>query len=362
MKLYCYLFFAMLALKSTAQTPALTENVFFITADGLRWQEVFSGADSALLHSPSCTADTALANMLYWQHTPEERRKKLMPFVWNVIGRKGQLYGNRYHQNYVNMANAYKISYPGYNELLTGTTDLFIFSNKKVKNKNTNLLAYLNTQEPYKGRVAAFSSWDVLPFVLNEEKSNIPVNGGYENISTDSLTPAEAYLNTLQEKVIADKEPTRFDMLTLVAAKAYIKSKQPKVVFIGMGETDEHAHHGRYDLYLQAAAQFDNAIAELWYYVQTTEQYRNKTTFIITTDHGRGNDAAGWKVHGPLTKGSGNTWMAIIGPDTAPLGELREPNQLYGKQMAPAIVHLLGVDARAPNKLASGGFAIEGTE
>jgi hypothetical protein len=60
---------------------------------------------------------------LYWDLTPELRRQKLMAFFWNTIARQGQIYGNRLYQNKMNVSNIYKISYPGYNEMLTGCPD-----------------------------------------------------------------------------------------------------------------------------------------------------------------------------------------------------------------------------------------------
>jgi hypothetical protein len=51
-------------------------------------------------------------------------------FFLNILAQKGQLYGNR-HFIIVNTANIYTFSYPGYNEIFTGNTDLMISSNKK---------------------------------------------------------------------------------------------------------------------------------------------------------------------------------------------------------------------------------------
>ena len=39
-----------------------------------------------------------------------------------------------------------------------------------------------------------------------------------------------------------------------ITATEYLQQNQPKVVFIGLGETDDYAHGGRYDLYLQQAS------------------------------------------------------------------------------------------------------------
>src|SRR6476620_7376337 len=99
-------------------------NVFIITLDGFRWQEVFSGADKALINDADYTADTAAAKAAFWADDVQERRKKLMPFFWSTIATQGTLLGNRDYGNDVNVSNIYRLSYQGYNEILTGCIDL----------------------------------------------------------------------------------------------------------------------------------------------------------------------------------------------------------------------------------------------
>ena len=79
----------------------------------------------------------------------------------------------------------------------------------------------------------------------------------------------------------------------------------------------------------------DGMIADLWNYIQSTPQYKNKTTLIITSDHGRGdNPKENWKDHGEKIKDAGHIWIAAIGPDTQPGGEMKNKNVLYQEQLA----------------------------
>jgi len=137
------------------------------------------------------------------------------------------------------------------------------------------------------------------------------------------------------------------DMLTYLTAREYIGEHHPSVLFLGFGETDECAHSGRYDLYLQQATDLDRMISDLWYYVQTDPYYKDSTTFLITTDHGRGWKPNKWTTHGFWAEGSGDIWMAVLGPDIRPEGELRSKGQVYQKQIAATIASLLG-DPAAP--------------
>ena len=341
MKLIYLFAFLGMAILSKAQLPAKTKHVFIITTDGFRWQEIFTGADAKLINSTKYTADTSLTKDMYWDDDPEIRRKKLMPFLWNVIAKKGQLYGNRLLKNKVNVKNVYKISYAGYNEMLTGYADLKFIPNTPVNNNNINILEYLNQQPGFSGKVAAFTSWNIFPYILNEGRSRLPVNSGYEMLQEDSASATNHFINQVQQNV-AEKKHTRYDMLTYLSAREYIQSQHPKVLFLGLGETDESAHSSRYDAYLQQASMVDKMIADLWYYVQTDPFYKNNTTFIITTDHGRGSNANSWNTHSLFTKGSGETWLAIIGPDTIAAGEIDDKEQVYANQLPATIAALLG--------------------
>jgi Type I phosphodiesterase / nucleotide pyrophosphatase len=362
MKSYVTCFIILISFQITGRLPktapsiksnvASSENIFIITLDGFRWQELFTGADPALINNEEYTPDTATMKMLYWSDDAEGRRKKLLPFLWNVIGTKGQLYGNRHYSNKVNTSNLYAVSYPGYNEIFTGNTDISISSNDKVRNPNINVLEYFNAKEAFKGKVAAFTSWDVFPFILNEKRSHIVLNSGYQNMD-DKMNPQQSLINKVQEEAIFDKTNTRHDQLTFLTAKEYIRSHQPKIVFLGLGETDEAAHNARYDTYLEKAAEADRMIAGLWHWVQTTPGYKDNTTFIITTDHGRGKKTGSWTDHGMFINGSSQTWLAVIGPHISPLGEIKEDQQLYQQQLAQTIAALLGEEFVSDQPVAS---------
>src|SRR5574339_74127 len=99
---------------------AKTENIVLVTFDGFRWQEVFNGADSSLMKQQQYLKDNNLKTK-YWRDDVNERRKALLPFFWNTIATKGQLYGNRNVGSKVNVTNNQWFSYPGYNEILTGS-------------------------------------------------------------------------------------------------------------------------------------------------------------------------------------------------------------------------------------------------
>jgi hypothetical protein len=336
---------------TSAQSISGTQNIFIVTIDGVRWQEIFKGADSVIIKNSRYTSDVELSKLLYLDSSAVLSRKKLLPFFWNVLDKSGQLYGNRLYKNKVNVSNAYKFSYPGYNELFTGYPDLYVSSNGKNDNLNINVLEYLNSFEEFKNKVIAFTSWNIFPYILNSHRSLLPVYSGYDSIPGGNIN--NVIFNKIQQNVITEKGDTRADMLTFIAASEYIKANKPRVVLISFGECDEDAHNGKYDQYLQHLNEDDKMIQQLWYYIQSTSEYKNKTTLIITTDHGRGRKSSKWTSHDALNKGSGDAWLAVIGPDTKPLGEIQLPQQLYQKQVASTIARFLGYNFTANHPVAN---------
>ena len=99
-----------------------TENVVLFMTDGLRWQEVFEGADEPLLTKENGglkEKEVESFRKAYWRDTPEARREALLPFFWSVLARQGQVYGNPKKGSVAQVTNGMNFSYPGYNETLS---------------------------------------------------------------------------------------------------------------------------------------------------------------------------------------------------------------------------------------------------
>jgi arylsulfatase A-like enzyme len=223
-------------------------------------------------------------------------------------------------------------------------------SNSKKYNQNITVLEWLHQQEAYKWKVAAFCSWDVFPYIINDVRSGIPVNASAAYAGKE-LTEKEKLLNDLQDEVPVLFGDMRLDVFTHHYALEYMEKYHPRVVYIAYGETDDFAHAGKYDNYLYSAHQTDKWIGEVWDFLQSDEQYRDKTTVFITTDHGRGNSPKEeWKSHGKIFKGSPGIWFAVMGPDTPATGEVMQSGQLYQNQVAETIARFLGLDYTSPNE------------
>ena len=321
--------------------------VVYITLDGYRWQELFGGADTSLISDGKYVADENELNKLFYRKTAEERRAALMPFFWNDVKNMGMLIGNRWIGSNMEVANNMHFSYPGYNEDLCGCPDdENIHSNDKIYNPNRSILEVANETDEYRGRVLAFASWDVFPYILNEKRSHLEVNAGYRHSLASRPTAKEMFLNDIQDENPRHWESVRFDVYTYHYALEAMKTRKPKFIYIGFGETDDFAHEGRYDQYLKSAHRTDEFIRRLWEYTQSDPFYKGKTTFIITCDHGRGDSKTNkddWKSHGMDVNHSGQTWLVAFGKGIPAKGEYVNKQTYYNKQIAPTIASFLGI-------------------
>lgn len=322
-----------------------TENIILITLDGLRWQEVFKGADSLLVNDTGMIKEPGSLLEDFWNVDPLKRREMLMPFFWNTLAKEGQIYGNRAYGNKVDNSNKMWFSYPGYNEVLSGfADDKRITSNDKINNPNVTLLEYLNQKPEFEGKVLAFSSWDTFPYIVNESRSRVPVNAGFDIAEGADLSPEEILTNKMQSEIRGPWDGVRLDVFTQNYAMAALKSEKPRALYISYGETDDWAHENHYDQYIWSTKQTDAYIKEIWDFLQSDPQYKDKTTMIITTDHGRGVSKTSWRNHGSSVPEGGEIWMAAIGPDTPASGEMKSQGQWQSAMIARTLFQLLGME------------------
>jgi hypothetical protein len=323
-------------------------NVIVVTLDGLRWQEVFRGADTSLMNRTA--GDQASADFIrkeFWRETPHERRGTLLPFFWSVVAEQGQLHGNRDAGSDARLTNGLKFSYPGYNEMFTGAPDPRVNSNDKIPNPNLNVFEWINRQPGFEGKVACFCSWDVFPYILNRERSGLTIMAGWEPYpALDHLDERERTINELIAGCHREWDNNIYDAFTFEAALTYLARRKPRVLYIGVGETDEHSHHDRYDFYLRAAQRADRQIERLWKLAQSLPEYRGKTSILVTTDHGRG-EGDQWRHHGEKIKDAEHIWLGILGPHTDPIQTGGPWPRITQSQVAATVASLLGLDFAA---------------
>jgi hypothetical protein len=341
------MFAAMLAMITALAAPALhaqpapagDQRLILVTLDGTRWQDVFRGADPGLIADKRFTNPDLQASVVQSWMEGDNPGADLMPFLHGMAAGGGVLTGNRDANECMSVANPMWFSYPGYNEIFTGRADPEIMTNDPEYNRNVTFFEWLQRRPAFAGKVLAFGNWDVFPYIINDKRSGVPVNPG-----------------------MGLRHPT--ETLTMRLALDAWRTQKPRVLYVGLGDTDELAHIGDYAQYLAAMNRDDDFIAELWRMVQADPAYRGKTTLIVTTDHGRGSaPGAAWTEHGSAESvrldpagftipdpagfpGSEQIWLAAIGPAVHP-AELTPDQCLSQSQIAASALTALGEDWRA---------------
>ena len=346
-RLVCFLSLALATLGlpyAHAQQHTAAHNVLIVMTDGFRWQEMFRGADASLL-TPKSYWDGRNPDPLRQQFlgtTPQDRRAKLLPFLWRTLIPQGLIFGDLDAGSDAHVTNGFNFSYPGYNETLIGHGDLRINSNDNKPNPNVTVLEWLNKQPGFENQVAAFGAWEVIAGVVNAKRCGFPVNVAYDPLHLTPSTSSLDLLNAIKAQSPRVWDDESFDALTLHTALEYLKLRKPRVMFLSLGETDDWAHAGNYGEYLLSAHRFDADLAQLWSTVQSIPEYRGNTNLIVLTDHGRGSGPEDWKDHGQKISGSRNIWIAMLGPGIPVHGIERDSMPVTQSQIAATAASLVG--------------------
>jgi phosphopentomutase/2,3-bisphosphoglycerate-independent phosphoglycerate mutase family metalloenzyme len=324
-----------------AAQPRRTRNIILVTSDGLRWQELFGGIDPLLASEKSAGMEKAVdLRKRYERPTGKERREALMPFFWTKLAPRGVVLAD------VHVTNAYRVSYPGYSEILTGrANDDVIKGNDPIQNPNQTVLEYIRGKLNLKPeQVALFASWDTFRVIGEHTPGSIFINAGYKKMEGPRVSPVGTLLSGLQSETLPAWESARYDSFTFELALDYLKTAKPRVTHIALNDTDEWAHSRRYDRLLDSIANVDHCLERLWTTIQGMKEYRDSTTLIVTADHGRGSLVSDWSGHGKNVAGADRIWFAITGPDTPAIGESKDSAQQ--RDIAPTMLSLLGLDPK----------------
>jgi len=318
-----------------------------ITFDGLRWQELFSGADEGLVGDTRFVKNPEALKSAYWRDTPEERRAALMPFVWSYVPEHGYLIGNRNKESLMTVANTHNFSYPGYSEMFCGwPDDDRVNSNDPVPNPNTSVLEVANRDPRYKGSVMMLSSWESIRFAVNNDRGGFPGSSAHEPLYLD--TPMAGMIQEIDRILPGFGGGERADHTTAAFALETLREAHPKVFYVGFGDTDEYAHAGEYDRYLAAANWTDGFIRKIVETCEADPFYKGKTTYILACDHGRGLGPK-FVSHGGNIRPSRETWFIAFGKGVPVKGETAHNGPFFTKQFAATIADILGIDFTPDN-------------
>jgi hypothetical protein len=332
-----------------AAEPLQTRNVVLVTLDGVRVQEIFAGLDETIaVHDAEQEySEIVEVRQRYPGMTAEQRRAALLPNFWTRLALQGQVFGNAAYDNHVKVQNRILWSTPGYVEMLTGAPRADVTDNVDHR------FAYKTALELAReklglgfGEVAQIGSWDGYSLAAASSDDAFLMVGTHDAVPGTYGNPRLAELAGLRREIMGLWSEGSNDTLTFRMAQAYLEKNQPRVMWLALVNSDDWAHADRYDRYLEYLHLADGFLGELWDTLQASDFYRDQTTLIITTDHGRGLQGKDWAEHDITIPGSDAIWMAVIGPDTPDVGEVQSPGTLYQGQVAATLLYYLGVDYR----------------
>jgi arylsulfatase A-like enzyme len=329
-----------------AEPASKPRNVVLVTLDGVRWQEVFGGADPAVMKYLARGAPVESTDLYkrYFAPTAEERRAKIMPFLWGTLVKQhGWIAGDLAKGSDIEVTNRFHTSYPGYAEILTGYShDDVIVDNKDQRIPVPTVLEFVRRELNLpKSAVAVFASWDRFNDFAEHDPGSITVNAGFAPYA--SADPTLRELSAAQNEMVAWGDE-RFDYPTQRFALDYLKREHPRLLYVGLGDTDDYAHDKQYELMLKSLQRADRFLADLWAQLQSMPQYRDNTVLIVTCDHGRGKMPEYWDEHNEELTAAKNIWLAVVAPGDDRRGEIEGGTTLYQNQIAATIAQVFGLD------------------
>jgi hypothetical protein len=347
-RLFLLIVLSALGLVAVTRAQATPPAVVLVTFDGARIEEVFGGLDAAIVASQLKDGQRLEEQPIYkrfWAPTPEERRMKLMPFFWGTLMRShGSIAGDPARGSRVRLTNGHAFSYPGYSEMLVGRAhDDTIRSNDPIRNPYPTVLEFLKRQYALsRQQVSVFTSWNVHRAIVEHSEGALTINSGF--MAFDSSSEEVRKQSALQFETPTPWNEVRHDAYTIRFAMDHLARHRPRVLYLGLGETDDWAHDGRYDRVLETFARSDEYLKQLWTWLESQPEYRGRTHILITTDHGRGRTPNDWKGHGKNVTGSAETWMAFVSPSMPRRGEWSGHQPLVAAQVAATLIEWMGGD------------------
>jgi len=332
-------------------------NVILITVDGLRTEELFGGIDERVLGSVEHSgieyeSESERVRAAYAGSSPDLSRSALMPFFWTELVPNGVLLGNESKGGGVRVTNKELFSAPGYIEILTGEPHDEVVSNDPIRYPYPSFMEYAKQGlELGYTDVATVGSWEGFATLSSSRPDEFFTNTGFETVKPEYATERMVWLGEIQHDVISLWPEGRSDAISFGMSIEILKEFKPRVLYIAFGEADDWAHQRRYDRYLDYIHVFDSYLERLWTLLQSMDEYRDNTTLIISTDHGRGRDPEQWVEHGagPEYAGSEAIWIAIIGPGVPARGEIAPADPVTQSDIAATALKALGLDYRQFN-------------
>lgn len=260
---------------SPDRDPFTTENIIILVIDGLRYQDAFDPETAGRMpniNGPLRTQGTFLTNFYNMGMTITSPAHAAM-----LSGTRMPVRNNQPERDNIMM------NYPS----------IFEYYIKHLVEQGVPLEeARMRTCQIYGKRVeCATMAASLHPQYGNLYRSNI-----------EFPDPADA---------------THQDIRSFNALMDILDTDHPRLMLINLAQVDEQGHLGTWGSYEYSFRKADEIVDAIWRRIQSDPFYRDKTTLMVLTDHGRNDDAHGaYRHHGCPCKGCRHSFLLVLGPDT----------------------------------------------
>jgi len=302
--------------------------VVLVVLDGARWQDVFVGADPQLAAEARTAAPTA---------------RELMPHLHALIADRGAALGAPGHGPPISASGPNYVSLPGYREIFQGRRATGCADNDCGPPRDATVVDEVADRGDAPGDAAVIASWERIERAATVDPSRLVLSAGRSRVShAEALGDDEGTRELLDRGAHADPFPGygdfRPDRMTASIALRYLETRQPRLLFLGLGEPDEYAHRGDYAGYLGSLRASDSIVGDLLAVLDRMGDRGRHTTVLITADHGRGRD---YRFHGRDFPESARVWLVAAGAgiEARGLAQSLAPHRLA--DVAPTVRALL---------------------
>lgn len=307
-----------------------TTPVVIVTIDGVMWQDVFGPDGHAL-----------------------------MPNTWAAVESSGVVVGAPGHGETFSHSGPNFVSLPGYTELFEGRARHRCANNFCNGATIPTLADEIRAQHNDPSSVAIITSWERIPWAATLSPNHMLVSAGSieaqgnEQLFVNDLHLSHLYAAGRGVRAWPGHADYRPDSYTIPLALEVLTSKEPAFLFMGLGDTDEHAHHNDRPRYLQALRQADDAIGQLIARLRAMGERGRKTLVIVTADHGRAHD---FMNHGAQWPESARSWLFAFGGPAKHGTYASAPVPRHLADIAPTIRAVVGLP---PNSSSDGQVMTE---
>lgn len=324
--------------------------VVLLALDGVRWQEVFGGVDRALARR--------------FRLMPSEvvGATELMPSTHALLQRSGAAIGAPEVGEEMVASGPNFVSLPGYLELFRGRRDSRCTDNACLPVAERTVVDEISAlSQGFATEVAVISSWPGVLRAAARHPERIVASTGRTG------GPTRHYLrrDPISAAVLSAGEASgsypghgdyRPDPYTAALALRFLETEHPRLLFIGLGDTDAYAHKGLYREYLRALGRADAVIGDLDRALERLRAQGHRATLLVTTDHGRGRRFAG---HGAIAPESARIWLLAAGSGIRARGLVAAPELRRLSDVAPTVRRLLAVPPPEHPTHAAGQLLVE---